>query len=388
MKNDLDLDQKDMAVLIASRMKCGHSQSVDIVSGPPRTGKTKILSTVLEASKVSEANILVCAPNISSFSVLCSNMLDSISRRPKRSDVLPYERLGDVILLSDKRDEAETRSSQVKKFCIEYRLREIMPCMTWKSKIDGFISFLEEGFKKKAEKLEDKLKEMTSGKNFMLQLLKEVLETKSETLMKLLKTLWTYLPSSLFSEEVETRMAALFVSLEELKSLLQNADVTEEDIKDTFKLRRAESFPSRKLKTSLRRSNASKYVSINPIVKDMRRAKDECLKRLKYIGRHANLPYERDIESMRKFLIQKTSIILATPSSSFELHNIDRIPIDVLFVEGASRIRECELLIPLTLRSLSHVILAGDSFQLNTVNVSKVTLLLILLPFIALSWFI
>lgn len=379
VNNDLDRAQKDMAVLIASKIKCGHSQSVDILSGPPRSGKTKILSAVLEASKASEANILVCAPNISSFSALVSNMLESISRRPERSDVLPSARLGDVILLSDRKDEVESSNTQVQSFCIEYRIRKIMPCMTWKSRIDGLISFLEEGFKKKVEKIEDKLKEKTNGKNFIFRLLKEVVETKSDILMKLLKTLWIYLPSSIFSKEVETRIVALFISLEELKSLLQNEGVTDEVIRDTFKLRKAESFTSRRLKTSLCKPTRNKYVNVNPIVIDMRRAKDECLKCLKYIGRHSNLPNESSIESIRKFLIQKTSIILATPCNSFELHNMDGIQIDILFVEGASQIRECELLIPLSLHSLTHVILAGDSSQLNPVNVTKVTCFLIVL---------
>ncbi|KAL6846808.1 hypothetical protein ACP4OV_024256 [Aristida adscensionis] len=58
---DLGLDeaQRDLAYLIASNVKCDHAQSVQIVWGAPGTGKTRMLSALLEAFQGRKANILV-----------------------------------------------------------------------------------------------------------------------------------------------------------------------------------------------------------------------------------------------------------------------------------------------------------------------------------------
>ncbi|CAM0152696.1 unnamed protein product [Urochloa decumbens] len=373
LKHGLNSAQQHIALLIASKMKCNHSHTVEILLGPPRTGKTKIVSTIVEAFKAPEAKILVCAPMISSFSPLCSSMLETISTQPIRYKALPAERIGDAILLCGIEDEVmENSITEMIQFCIGYRLREIMPCMMWKSKTESLISFLVEGFRKKAKYVEEKLKEKAKGKPFLLQLLKEMLERKLTTLMELLKTIWRYVPTHIFSQDAEKGMAELFDSMDKLKNLVQNRAVTEEDIKYTFNLGLAGPSTSSRLKTSLRKPSPRKIIP-NPIATDIRKAKDECVNCLKYMMKHTRLlPSESDIESLKKFFIQETPIILATPSNFFDLHGMGGISADMLFVEGANHIKECELLIPLSLPSLKHAVLSGDQSQVDSTHMSKV----------------
>ena len=47
-------------------------------------------------------------------------------------------------------------------------------------------------------------------------------------------------------------------------------------------------------------------------------------------------------------------------------------PLDVLIVDEAAQVRECELVIPLRLHWLKHVILVGDDCQLSAMVKSKV----------------
>ncbi|TVU08819.1 hypothetical protein EJB05_42234, partial [Eragrostis curvula] len=372
--NELDRTQKGFAVRIASKIKCHHCQSLEILCGPRRSGKTRIISTVLESIISSQQNILVCAPSVHSFSSLSSYLLESMSGRAKTYDVLPAKRVGSAIILCDIEDELATSSNQIKELCIGYRLRELMPCMIWRCKIDGLISFLEGGFKEKAKEIEDKLKDKVGDrKDIMLQLLKQMLERKSSTLVTLLKTMWIYAPSHIFSEDVDKGMAALFESLDNLNSLVQNGGATEEDIRQTFNLGRVQSSKSSTLRTSIRRPSPRKNVSVNSIVVDMRLAKDECLKRLKYVARHITMfPFETDIESLKKYLIKETPVILTTPSCSFELLSLERTQIDLLIVEEASQIKECELLIPISIHSIRHVVLTGDQSRLGPISMNKV----------------
>ena len=47
-------------------------------------------------------------------------------------------------------------------------------------------------------------------------------------------------------------------------------------------------------------------------------------------------------------------------------------PLDVLIVDEAAQVRECELVIPLRLHQLKHVVLLGDDCQLNAMVKSQV----------------
>jgi superfamily I DNA and/or RNA helicase len=47
-------------------------------------------------------------------------------------------------------------------------------------------------------------------------------------------------------------------------------------------------------------------------------------------------------------------------------------PLDVLIVDEAAQVRECELVIPLRLHWVKHVVLVGDDCQLSSMVKNKV----------------
>ena len=67
-------------------------------------------------------------------------------------------------------------------------------------------------------------------------------------------------------------------------------------------------------------------------------------------------------------------------------------PLDVLIVDEAAQVRECELVIPLRLHWVKHVVLVGDDCQLTAMVKSKVrfflTLYTILFHFLGIGVFI
>ena len=90
--------------------------------------------------------------------------------------------------------------------------------------------------------------------------------------------------------------------------------------------------------------------------------------------------------------MQKASVLFSTTSSSSKLYYVNGMkPLDVLVMDEAAQLKECETLIPLQLSFVRHMILIGDECQLPAMVKSKVQifphllLLLLLLFFVYLS---
>ena len=77
--------------------------------------------------------------------------------------------------------------------------------------------------------------------------------------------------------------------------------------------------------------------------------------------------------SIRDFCFQMASLILCTVSSSYKLHSVEMEPLNLLVVDEAAQLKECESTIPLQLPSLSHAILVGDESQLPAMVTSNVS---------------
>jgi len=100
-----------------------------------------------------------------------------------------------------------------------------------------------------------------------------------------------------------------------------------------------------------------------------------CLKDVcKSLG-ELSLPSAMSKELIRDFCIQKASLVFCTASSSYRLHSPDMEPFDLLVVDEAAQLKECESVIPFQLPWLRHTVLVGDECQLPAVVKSQVSLL-------------
>jgi hypothetical protein len=105
------------------------------------------------------------------------------------------------------------------------------------------------------------------------------------------------------------------------------------------------------------------------------------LKSLQFALDELDLPSAMDTSSVKKFCFQTASLIFCTASSSSNLHSLDMKPLELLVIDDAAQLKECELAIPLQLPSLRHAILFGDHRQLPAIvnsNVSKYSLVIFL----------
>jgi senataxin len=104
----------------------------------------------------------------------------------------------------------------------------------------------------------------------------------------------------------------------------------------------------------------------------------ECSKYLKDLKGSIELPPQfADRTAVENYCIEKCPVVVSTVCSAFRLHKMNPGKFDLLIVDDASDIRECDLTIPLRL-SIQHVWMLGDD-SIQTLS-NKVHFLSSILP--------
>ncbi|XP_059650770.1 probable helicase MAGATAMA 3 [Cornus florida] len=85
------------------------------------------------------------------------------------------------------------------------------------------------------------------------------------------------------------------------------------------------------------------------------------------------LPSAMKIDSIMKFCFRTASLIFCTASSLYKLHRVEMEPLNLLVIDEAAQLRECESTIPLQVLGMRHVILIGDEHQLPAMVRSEVS---------------
>jgi senataxin len=84
---------------------------------------------------------------------------------------------------------------------------------------------------------------------------------------------------------------------------------------------------------------------------------------------HLKLPVTSSKRIIRDFCIESASIIFCTVSHSSK---VSSQKLELLVIDEAAQLKECETLVPLRLRTLKHAVLIGDECQLPATVKSKV----------------
>lgn len=75
---------------------------------------------------------------------------------------------------------------------------------------------------------------------------------------------------------------------------------------------------------------------------------------------------------IREFCFQTSSLIFSTASGSHKLHSLTMKPLNILVIDEAAMLKDCESIIPLLLPGISHALLFGDECQLSSMVRSNV----------------
>ena len=171
----------------------------------------------------------------------------------------------------------------------------------------------------------------------------------------------THLPTSFISLRV---VKSLFECLDWLKvfeTVLSNNSITEQG----FKLALATSC-----------DDECKISSCNWQYK-LGMTRKECLKRLKSLRDLLILPDFFDEYSIKSFCFKTSRMIFCTASSSSRLYSEGLDRLEMLVIDEAAQLKECEANIPLQLPGLRHVVLIGDEKQLPALVKSEVRSILV-----------
>lgn len=103
------------------------------------------------------------------------------------------------------------------------------------------------------------------------------------------------------------------------------------------------------------------------------RLKLECLERIKSLSETISVPEFIDYLTIKDFCLQNACLIFCTVSSSAKLHLVKKMPpFELVIIDEAAQVKECESSIPLQLPGIRHAVLVGDEKQLPAMVISKV----------------
>ncbi|THG13892.1 hypothetical protein TEA_029119 [Camellia sinensis var. sinensis] len=222
-----------------------------------------------------------------------------------------------------------------------------------------------EPFKGKSKLKSDKTKEENIGERVdkceKLKTFEEFFMDKFKSigndLIFFIPILYTHMPTSIISLEVAKKMIRALDLLKSFRTLLRT-DVA-----------------ANKFLRELINGTADVRNRINGFMK-LSSVNAECLQVLKLLRETFSALNTTDKYVIRRFCLQNACLIFCTASSSAKLcteeeNPQEENPLELLVIDEAAQLKECESTIPLQLSGIRHAILVGNERQLSSMVQSK-----------------
>ncbi|XP_021762238.1 uncharacterized protein LOC110727009 [Chenopodium quinoa] len=377
----LDESQQNVVVNSIAMRNCSHqSNNVKLIWGPPGTGKTKTVASLLFVLLNLKCRTLTCAPtNIAVVQV--ANRLVKLFLE-SNGDFDTYG-LGDIVLFGhEERMKIDDHDKLVDVF-LDNRRRVLVECLDhpfygWKPTFKSMTSLLEdpqarynaylqelqqrkkkdddkgdkksndevasEGQEGKNDKVENKKKNKRRGKRkddkandtatkieeFMTfeEFLKNTFYSLTDRLVYCMKSIYTHLPTSSLPLDVAKKMIRLVHLLKTI-------------------------------------SNERKKVCRFPDHVNLMMKREEILSISSYISHR--FPKLKFKGSLRDFCLSNAKLIFCTASSSMKVSK----NVEMVIIDEAAQLKECESTIPLQVPGLRNTVLIGDDRQLPAMVQSK-----------------
>ncbi|XP_058179719.1 helicase sen1-like [Rhododendron vialii] len=435
----LDDSQQGAVLSCVATGKCHHQNTVKLIWGPPGTGKTKTVASLLFVLLRIKCRTLTCAPTNIAVLGVTSRLMSLVSH------ALEYDTygLGDIVLFGNGERMKIDNHEDILDVFLDYRVVALSSCLSplsgWKHNVESMICFLEDAEKmyrlyleQEKKKNEDDDKGEEEETNFENQMVnnnedeeedidqdsndgdeREIWRRKIVQILKENKK-----KEKKKEEEPSKREGNLKCNKREEKdnSTRSNKEKGEKAEKDEDPFTFEEFFIKRfklignKLIfciTNLYTHMPTSFISLK-VAKKMMKARDllksigamcthavankglkevwngvdkfgntsssntECVQILRFLSDTINLPKFTEHYEIRSFCLQNACLIFCTASSSATLHTEGMGPLELLVIDEAAQLKECESTIPLQLSGLRHAILIGDERQLPAVVQSKI----------------
>ncbi|KAK6146300.1 hypothetical protein DH2020_020169 [Rehmannia glutinosa] len=368
------LNESQMEAILASlsKIECYHKSSVELIWGPPGTGKTTTLSILLYVLLKMKVRTLVCAPTNVAITELSSRVIALVRNSVKtesETGLLPCP-LGNMLIFGNK-DRLKV-GSDIEEIFLDYRVERLVHCLVpltgWKHCVASMLDFLEDCVSqyriftdneliKAKESPEDDIQHAESKS--LLEFARDRFSHLATPLRSCMLTFLTHLPRSFIHEQRFQSMLQIMCHLDSIEIMLfEDISITSNELESVFVRQGMISSESFVDKSSLM------Y------------ARSQCLSTLRSLQASLDglgLPIGTNITSTTEFCFQKASLIFCTTSSSFKLHSFDMEPFSLLVIDEAAQVKESESIIALQIPDVRHAILVGDEWQLPATVNSKLS---------------
>jgi hypothetical protein len=378
------------------KMHCNHKSSVELIWGPPGTGKTKTTSTLLFTLLRVGSRTLTCAPTNAAITQVASRTLVLVKESFETDFGIDafFLSLGDVLLFGNK--ERLKLGSDIEEIHLDYRVKRLTECLGpltgWRHCFASMIDLLEdcvsqyniflenESVKERELNNQNEIMENGGGdesdgserkyKSF-LDFLRKRFVLISSSLKNCILVFCRHLPKKYILEHNFQNMVSLLGLLESFETLLFQDNVESKVLEECF------SHPE------LAADLSHPFVDMPFVLYERRR---ECLSVLRTLNGsfvELDLPSVMNKQSIEEYCLRTASLLFCTASSSYKLHSVEMEPLNILVIDEAAQLRECESTIPLQLPGLTHAILVGDECQLPAMvesNVCKCHLVILHIP--------
>ncbi|XP_073025717.1 uncharacterized protein [Primulina eburnea] len=358
------LNESQNKAVLASlvRTGCNHRTSVELIWGPPGTGKTKTLSVLLYNLLRMKIRTLICAPTNVAITELASRVTsllrDSFQDEHEMFLSCP---LGDMLIFGNK-DRLKV-GSDIEEIFLDYRVNKLVECLVpltgLKHWISSMLDFLEDYVSQYNTYVANELSKVKENHEAEIQ--QSEFKTSLEYVRDRFKHLAHPLRESLlaFVTHLPRILGQKFQDAVQLMSLLDS-------IETLFEY----SLTSDELEVLLL---SQEMVCPHSSFEHLR---NECLSALRSIQSSLtklSLPPVKSKRKISDFCFQKASLLFCTTSSSYRLHEVNMEPLNVVVIDEAAQVKESESVIALQIRNVRHAILVGDQLQLPALMHSKIS---------------
>ncbi|CAJ2640607.1 unnamed protein product [Trifolium pratense] len=385
---NLNESQKNAVLSCVSMRECHHSDTVKLIWGPPGTGKTKTVASLLFSLLKLKTRTLACAPTNTAVMEVAARLQNLVKKHD--TDTYGY---GDIVIFGNRSRMKVDSYWCLKDIFLDYRASNLLRCFAplsgWKHCLQSMIMLLEDPSKQyRSYKLDienaimsleqfvrQKHDDMEHGKDdntlTIDQLTKEEYLSYKENIKNSVMTLEQYVKQKFsdIGEKLKVCMQTLYTHLP--TSLIPFEEMKKIPIAIDWLTSLESSLSKAKLKQAL--DDHADEESIFYCLGRLTIKREECLCLLRSLLEKILLPEITDKYGIEKFCLMNARLIFCTASSSTRLFTERMTPVQFLVIDEAAQLKECESAIPLQLPGLHHAILIGDERQLPAVVKSPVT---------------
>ncbi|GMI88715.1 hypothetical protein like AT1G65810 [Hibiscus trionum] len=354
--------------------RCCHENSVKLIWGPPGTGKTKTVGLLLLVLLGMKCQTITCAPTLIAVTELASRLVRLVA------GTFEYETygLGDIVLFGSSERMGMDDQTNLLHVFLDYRVEMLHKCFSpssgWNTSLLSMINLLEDAqgqygryvaYRKLGINIDDNHEmedenssrdnETCEGSILTLQeFVKKRFSAYKERLKFCVVNLYTHLPTHHISLEVVKNMMVALDLLGSIGTLLNSYDYGDEGLTETL-------------------YDTEKETEFVGQFAELRAAIKSCLLMLKSLAHSIQVPDFTQRFVIKNMCLDNACILFCTASSSYKLNTERSRPLDLLVIDEAAQLKECESTIPFQLPGLRHAILVGDERQLPAMIRSKIS---------------